>query len=242
VSVRREKTFRPADWGIRLRVWLRVWRQQAPAICNKVALLATGAAAVCYALSGGRHNLLLWAAALTLTRAALNIAAGLLTHRPLTDRYSDMFLMVGIFVAALTGRVWPDIIWPSIAIGSMLLAVATGMLARVPGLDGRPFGPTGVIARLVCLIAATIWHWVFLTGRHTPWQINGQPLEPLAIGTALVALLAQLTVLGRVVVFLRRTRQLRARVDTVMDRRPGAGVFAANEPDESPAGEPPVSS
>lgn len=146
---------------------------------------ATGVAlctALCFYYSLCAPWLLAAAVALTFLRMTLNTIDGVIAIEQgkkalageivnaLPDRYSDIFVMLGI---AFSGQC--DILLGTTAAVSVLLVSYTGMLGKAVGVEWQHHGPLGKVERLILIMVASlcqlIWNrapcftvlmWIFI--------------------------------------------------------------------------------
>ena len=170
--------------------------------------IATGA---CYLGAADRSGLLLLAIGLTGLRMTLNTLDGAIAIRrgdlslkgevvnALPDRYSDVFVVVGIALCPLCRP-----LWGILGLSSMLLVSYAGMLGKALGVDWQHHGPMGKVERLVCLMVFSLIQFFRLRGGSAAWTVLGWSVTPLECCMVLFVVLGQVTVLDRVRGMLRQ--------------------------------------
>lgn len=171
--------------------------------------LATAVAfvtAFCYVYALEKPVLLLVSVLLTFFRMTLNTIDGVIAIErgnlrlkgeivnALPDRYSDIFILIGLAMSPLS-----DAFLGMLAMGSMFLVSYTGMLSKALGANWQHHGPLGKVERLILIMIFSILAYLQITN-HIPNLGNLQYFEWLMI---------IFIVLGQVTVFNRLKAQLR---------------------------------
>ena len=171
--------------------------------------LATGVALLtgfCYFLAPENPVLLLISVVLTLFRMTLNTIDGVIAIErgnlrlkgeivnALPDRYSDIFVLIGIAMSPLCNP-----FFGMLAMASMFLVSYTGMLSKALGANWQHQGPLGKVERIVLIMFFSIAAYLQLVGKIG--NIGGfSYFEWLMI---LFIVLGQLTVFNRLKAQLR---------------------------------------
>lgn len=184
--------------------------------CNPDILgyLATYTAFVtmfCYVFAPKNPDLLIISIVLTLFRMTLNTIDGVIAIErgnlrlkgeivnALPDRYSDIFILIGIAMSPLCTP-----LLGLLGMGSMFTVSYTGMLSKAIGANWQHHGPLGKVERLIFIMVFSILEYLNLTGKIG--IIGGlHYFEWLMI---LFIVLGQLTVFNRLKAQLRECRKL----------------------------------
>ena len=126
----------------------------------------------CYLYASGHPVLLPWSILLTLVRMTLNTIDGVIAIErgnlrlkgeivnALPDRYSDIFILMGIGLSPLCAP------WLGMAgMASMFLVSYTGMLSKAVAVNWQHHGPLGKVERLVFIMIFSGLEYFRLTGR-----------------------------------------------------------------------------
>src|SRR3989339_1116448 len=135
---------------------------------------ATAVAAItmfCYLFADHNPVLLIWSIGLTLLRMTMNTIDGVIAIErgnlrlkgeivnALPDRYSDIFIMIGIALSPLCNPVLGII-----GLCSMFLVSYTGMMGKALGVEWQHHGPLGKVERLSILMIFSLFQYLDLTG------------------------------------------------------------------------------
>jgi archaetidylinositol phosphate synthase len=143
-----------------------------PDAISYVAVIVAFFTGMSFYFSGSFRWLLLLAAGLIFLRMILNTLDGVMAIargnlRPegeivnaLPDRYSDIFLMLGITFSA-----YCNVYIGALATISVLLVSYAGMLGKAIGVDWQHQGPLGKVERLLLLIIASLGQYFSGAGR-----------------------------------------------------------------------------
>jgi len=180
-----------------------------PDVVSYMAVVIAAGTGWCFYKAADSPSLLIWAIVLILLRMTLNTLDGILAIQrgnlslrgeivnALPDRYSDLFLLIGILLSPLC-RDWLGVL----ALCSMVLVSYTGMLGKALNVSWQHQGPLGKVERLILLMLFSLIQFIVLRdGGTTQWLgITATPME-WAMGIFVV--------LGQVTVFRRLRGQLR---------------------------------
>lgn len=183
-----------------------------PDIVSYAAVIVAAGTGWCFYKANELPILLVVAIALILLRMTLNTLDGIMAIgrgnlslkgeivNALPDRYSDVFMVVGIALSPLC-RDWLGIT----AICTMFMVSYTGMLGKALTVSWQHHGPMGKVERLVVIMVFALIQYVVLPENQTvSWLgMNATPLE-WAMGFILV--LGQYTVIRRLNGQLREIR------------------------------------
>lgn len=179
---------------------------------------AAVAVALCTGISiyfSGRYPVLLLAAiVLTFLRMTLNTLDGVIAItigksslqgeivNALPDRYSDIFVMLGIAFSP-----YCNIYVGAVAAVSVLLVSYTGMLGKAIGVNWQHEGPLGKVERLILIMIACLTQYVLL--RLKTGYLQAFSLKVTAIEVCMVWFIvgAQVSVYNRVRGALREIRE-----------------------------------
>ncbi len=161
-----------------------------PDLVSYTAVLVAAATGWCFYAATDSPNLLILAIVLTLLRMTLNTLDGMLAIRrgnlslrgeivnAFPDRYSDLFVVMGILFSPLC-RDWLGVI----ALCSMVLVSYTGMLGKALGVSWQHHGPLGKVERLIIIMIfsgiqfiilpeSTTTHWFGITATPMEWSMG----------------------------------------------------------------------
>jgi archaetidylinositol phosphate synthase len=175
-----------------------------PDVVSYLAVPVAAATGWCFYAAAGQPWLLMLAIVLIFLRMTLNTLDGILAIQrgnlslrgeivnALPDRYSDIFLLVGISVSPLC-RSWLGIL----ALCSVLLVSYSGMLGKALTVSWQHSGPMGKVERLILMMILSLVQYLALNfgWSFTFWGITSTPLEWLM---CLYVILGQITVIRRV--------------------------------------------
>ena len=182
-----------------------------PDILSYLGTIVAYGTMFCYLYALNRPGLLLWSIPLTLARMTLNTIDGVIAIErgnlrlkgeivnALPDRYSDIFIVMGI---GLSPSCAP---WLGMAgMASMFLVSYTGMLSKAIAVNWQHHGPLGKVERLIFIMIFSGLEYFRLTGRVGAVG-NLSYFEWLMV---LFIVLGQLTVLRRLGAQLKECRKL----------------------------------
>ena len=165
----------------------------------------------CYLYAPGNSVLLLWSIPLTLARMTLNTIDGVIAIErgnlrlkgeivnALPDRYSDIFIVMGIGLSPLCAP------WLGMAgMASMFLVSYTGMLSKAIAVNWQHHGPLGKVERLILIMIFSLLEYCRLTGRIG----DAGSLSYFEWLMALFIVLGQFTILRRLRAQLKECRKL----------------------------------
>lgn len=171
-----------------------------PDILGYLATLVALGTGFCYFFAPQKPILLIISVVLTLFRMTLNTIDGVIAIErgnlrlkgeivnALPDRYSDIFVVMGIGLSALCNP-----FLGMLGLSSMFLVSYTGMLSKAIGAQWQHQGPLGKVERLILIMIFSILSYFQLTGKIG--NIGGFGyFEWLMI---LFAVLGQITVFNR---------------------------------------------
>lgn len=177
-----------------------------PDILSYLAVAVAFATGVCFYYAGFNPALLLCVIALTFLRMTLNTLDGVVAIErgnlrlegeivnALPDRYSDIFVMLGIAFSP-----YCNVYIGAIAAVSVLLVSYSGMLGKAIGLDWQHGGPLGKVERLIVIMIACFLQFVLV-------QRNNGALVIFSRKFTVIELLAFWFILGSQITVFNRTR------------------------------------
>jgi len=172
-----------------------------------VALITAG----CYIIAPDKPTYLIYSVILTLFRMMLNTIDGVIAIErgdlrlkgeivnALPDRYSDIFVLIGIALSPLCTP-----LLGILGMASMFLVSYTGMLSKAIGASWQHHGPLGKVERLIFIMIFSLLEYFQLTGKIGRIY-NHNYFEWLMI---LFIILGQITVFNRLKAQLRECRKL----------------------------------
>lgn len=182
-----------------------------PDILSYLATIVALFTAFCYIYAPDKPVLLIISIILTLFRMTLNTIDGVIAIErgnlrlkgeivnALPDRYSDIFILIGIAMSPLCN---PFLGLAGMA--SMFLVSYTGMLSKAIGANWQHHGPLGKVERLIFIMVFSVLEYLSLTGKIN--QIYSFTyFEWLMI---LFIVLGQITVYNRLIAQLKECRKL----------------------------------
>ena len=165
----------------------------------------------CYLYAASIPSLLLLSILLTFARMTLNTIDGVIAIErgnlrlkgeivnALPDRYSDIFILVGIGLSPMCAP------WLGMAgMASMFLVSYTGMLSKAIAVNWQHHGPLGKVERLIFIMIFSLLEYFRLTGKIG----NIGPFSYFEWLMVLFIALGQLTVLRRLCAQLKECRKL----------------------------------
>lgn len=182
-----------------------------PDILGYLATFTAFLTMFCYLYGEAKPYLLIVSVFLTLFRMTLNTIDGVIAIErgnlrlkgeivnALPDRYSDIFILIGIAMSPLCNS-WLGIF----AMSSMFLVSYTGMLSKALGANWQHHGPLGKVERLIFIMIFSILEYLSLTGKINKFY-NFTYFEWAMI---LFIILGQVTVLNRLKAQLKECRKL----------------------------------
>ncbi len=182
-----------------------------PDILGYLATLVALVTAFCYFYAEEKPVLLIISIILTLFRMTLNTIDGVIAIErgnlrlkgeivnALPDRYSDVFILIGIIMSSLC-----NVFIGVLAMASMFLVSYTGMLSKAIGANWQHHGPLGKVERLVLIMIFSALEYFRLTGKITAFY-QFTYFEWVMI---LFIVLGQITVYNRLKAQLKECRKL----------------------------------
>jgi len=182
-----------------------------PDILGYLATFAAFVTALCYFYAVISPELLLVSIVLTLLRMTLNTIDGVIAIErgnlrlkgeivnALPDRYSDIFIIIGITMSPIC-----DTFWGILGLCSMFLVSYTGMLSKAIGANWQHHGPLGKVERLILVMIFSLLQYLQLTGKIDV-RYN---LSYFTMLMMLFVALGQVTVYNRLVAQLKECRKL----------------------------------
>lgn len=194
----------------------------------------------CYILAPQNPNLLIISIVLTLFRMTLNTIDGVIAIErgnlrlkgevvnALPDRYSDIFILVGIALSPLCTP-----LWGILGMGSMFLVSYTGMLSKALGGNWQHHGPLGKVERLILIMIFSLLEYFRLTGKIDNFIGQGYFIWLMQI----FVVLGQITVYNRLVAQLKefrkidwlKYRNIEKKIIVIYDTQTGNTEKVANE-------------
>lgn len=182
-----------------------------PDILGYLATIVALGTAFCYVYAPNKPELLLISIVLTLFRMTLNTIDGVIAIErgnlrlkgeivnALPDRYSDIFILIGISMSALCNP-----FLGILGMSSMFLVSYTGMLSKAIGANWQHHGPLGKVERLILIMIFSVLEYLQLTGKISKLY-NVTYFEWLMV---LFVVLGQLTVYNRLKAQLKECKKL----------------------------------
>ena len=182
-----------------------------PDILGYLATIVALATAFCYIYAPDKPILLIISIILTIFRMTLNTIDGVIAIErgnlklkgevvnALPDRYSDIFILIGIAMSPLCN--------PFLGItgmASMFLVSYTGMLSKAIGAQWQHHGPLGKVERLIFIMIFSALEYFVLIGK-IPRVHSLTYFEWLMI---LFIVFGQITVYNRLIAMLKECRKL----------------------------------
>ncbi len=211
-----------------------------PDILGYLATFIALITAFCYVWAPDKPYLLIISVILTLFRMTLNTIDGVIAIErgnlrlkgeivnALPDRYSDIFILMGISISSLCNTYLG-----MAAMASMFLVSYTGMLSKAIGANWQHQGPLGKVERLILVMIFSILEYCSLTGKIGKlYSLNY--FEWLMI---LFIILGQVTVFNRLKAQLKecakldwiKYRNISKKIIVIYDSQTGNTEKAANE-------------
>lgn len=182
-----------------------------PDILGYLATFVAFITMFCYIFAPQNPQLLIISIVLTLFRMTLNTIDGVIAIErgnlrlkgeivnALPDRYSDIFILIGIALSPLCTP-----LLGLLGMGSMFLVSYTGMLSKALGAKWQHHGPLGKVERLIFVMIFTVLAYLQLTGKINDFY-NLKYFEWLMI---LFIILGQITVFNRLKAQLKECAKL----------------------------------
>lgn len=182
-----------------------------PDIVSYAAAAAALVTAFCFPFAPDHRWLLILAIFLILLRMMLNTIDGVMAIErgnlslkgeivnALPDRYSDLFLLLGIAFSPLCST-----FLGVLAMASMFLVSYTGMLGKALGVDWQHHGPLGKVERLILIMLFSGIQFFTLADGDGRWTGLGARWTPLEWCMVLFVLLGIPTVWNRLEGMLRQ--------------------------------------
>ena len=182
-----------------------------PDILGYLATFVALVTAFCYVYAPNKPELLIISIVLTLFRMTLNTIDGVIAIErgnlrlkgeivnALPDRYSDIFVLIGIAMSPLCTP-----FLGILGMSSMFLVSYTGMLSKAIGANWQHHGPLGKVERLIFIMIFSVLEYLQLTGKITKFY-NCTYFEWLMI---LFVILGQYTVFNRLKAQLKECKKL----------------------------------
>jgi phosphatidylglycerophosphate synthase/flavodoxin len=186
-----------------------------PDLISYAATMVAAGTMLCYLFADRYPILFIWSIVLTLLRMTMNTIDGVIAIErgnlrlkgeivnALPDRYSDIFILIGIALSPLCRP-----IWGLIGISSMFLVSYTGMLGKAIGVEWQHQGPLGKVERLSLLMIVSFLQYLNLSNQIPSLAFPGYPITYLEAGMVLFFLLGQITVINRLREQLRQVKIL----------------------------------
>jgi len=145
-----------------------------PDILGYLATFIALATLFCYIYALQKPVLLIVSIALTLFRMTLNTIDGVIAIErgnlklkgeivnALPDRYSDIFILIGIALSPLCTP-----LFGILGMASMFLVSYTGMLSKAIGAQWQHHGPLGKVERLIFIMIFSLLEYLHLPGKIT---------------------------------------------------------------------------
>ncbi len=177
-----------------------------PDLLGYLATIVAFATMFCYLYAQDRPYLLLISILLTLFRMTLNTIDGVIAIErgnlrlkgeivnALPDRYSDIFILIGIALSPLCTP-----LLGILGISSMFLVSYTGMLSKAIGANWQHHGPLGKVERLILVMIFSFLEYLSLTGK----------IHMVCNLTYFMWLMILFIALGQITVYNRLKAQLR---------------------------------
>ncbi len=185
-----------------------------PDVLSYLATIVSLITGLTYYFAAHEPILLIWAVGLIFFRMTLNtidgviaIERGNLTLKgeivnALPDRYSDIFLLMGI---SFSNFCRPELGF--FAMASMFLVSYTGILGKALGVEWQHHGPLGKVERLVLVMIFTLLQYLRRDLVDPGFYIVGFHFQPLECCMVLFVVLGQWSVVNRLKGMLRQIRR-----------------------------------
>jgi archaetidylinositol phosphate synthase len=182
-----------------------------PDTISYAATAAALASAFCYPYAQNHRWLLIAAVILILLRMMMNTLDGVMAIErgnlslkgeivnALPDRYSDLFLLLGISFSPLCST-----FLGVLAMASMFLVSYTGMLGKALGVNWQHHGPLGKVERLILIMIFSLMQYFTLADGDGRWNGLGARWTPLEWCMILFVLLGAATIWNRLQGMLRQ--------------------------------------
>jgi phosphatidylglycerophosphate synthase len=189
-----------------------------PDIISYIAFLVALLTGYLYSHSGRLSYLLIVCILLIIIRMTLNTLDGLIALKigrtsmkgkivnALPDRYADLFVVGGIAFSSLC-----DIRIGAIAVISMLLVSYSGMLGKAIGVTWQPQGPLDKVDRLFLVMGLSLIQFIKIKVSGPIIIMLGFKFTVMEWGMLLFILLAQITVINRVVGMVREINEIESK-------------------------------
>ncbi len=175
-----------------------------PDIISYLAVFVAAITMFCYIFASSYPILLIISILLTILRMTLNTLDGVIAIQrgnlrlkgeivnALPDRYSDIFVFIGIAVSPLCNSTIGII-----ALSTALLTSYTGMLGKAVGVKWQHQGPIDKIARLCLIMIFSLIQYFTLCSGVTAMDLLGIELTYIDISMILISVLGQITIYNR---------------------------------------------
>lgn len=182
-----------------------------PDILGYLATIIAFGTLFCYIYAPQKPFLLIISIILTLFRMTLNTIDGVIAIErgnlklkgeivnALPDRYSDIFILIGIAMSPLCTP-----FLGILGMASMFLVSYTGMLSKAIGAKWQHHGPLGKVERLIFIMIFSVLEYLQITGKISKFYEHNY-FEWLMI---LFIVLGQVTVFNRLVAQIKECKKL----------------------------------
>lgn len=187
-----------------------------PDILSYLAVVVALVTGFCFYFSGYNSSLLIVAIILTFLRMTLNTLDGVIAIEKgnlrlegeivnaLPDRYSDIFVMLGIAFSS-----YCNIYLGTIAAISVILVSYSGMLGKAIGVSWQHQGPLGKVERLILIMVAALLQYILTAKGIQTVKISFFKFTVIEFLMLWFIFGAQITVFNRVRAALREIRRMR---------------------------------
>ena len=186
-----------------------------PDIISYAATFVAAITMFCYIFADKNPVLLLVSIGLTFLRMSLNTIDGVIAIErgnlrlkgevvnAFPDRYSDIFVMIGIGLSAFCNTTLGFI-----GFASVFLVSYAGMMGKAIGVEWQHHGPLGKVERLIIIMIFSLLQYLSLTNKIPNLSLNGYSPTYFDICMIIFLILGQITVFKRVKSQLKQAQKL----------------------------------
>jgi archaetidylinositol phosphate synthase len=185
-----------------------------PDLLSYLAVVVAFVTALCMYFAGSYPGLLFAVIILILARMTLNTLDGVIALaigkssvegeivNALPDRYSDIFLMLGIAFSS-----YCNVYLGIVAALSVLLVSYAGMLGKAVGLNWQHQGPLGKVERLILIMLACLAQYIMVRMGRDRLVVFSWRLSAIEICMGWFIIAAQISVYRRVLGAVREIKE-----------------------------------
>jgi len=187
-----------------------------PDLVSYLAVVVAFFTGVCFYFAGDQPFLLIGAIVLIFLRMILNTLDGVMAIEinksgpegeivnALPDRYSDIFVMLGIAFSP-----YCNVYLGAIASISVLLVSYTGMMGKAIGVSWQHSGPLGKVERLILIMIAALLQYICALKNINHFTLFSFRLSVIEILMVWFVIAAQISIFNRVRSALREIKEMR---------------------------------